>query len=75
MILMDDKTKPVLLSKTTPEIICIAVTLCLRFPLYFRNVEDFLQNHEIDVGHESLWFCWNKFEPICASDIRCKGVN
>ena len=31
--------------KTSPEIICLAVMMCIRFPLSLRNVEDLL--HEL----------------------------
>jgi putative transposase len=34
------KRSPFRYLKTSPEIICLAVTLYIRFPLSLRNVED-----------------------------------
>ena len=48
--------------RTSPEIIRLAVMLCVRFPLSLRNVEDLLHERGIDVSHETVRFWWN--EPV-----------
>ena len=40
--------------KTSREIIGLAVTLYIRFPLSLRNVEDLLHERGIDVSHEAV---------------------
>ena len=44
-------------SKTSPEIIRLAVTMYARYPLSLREVEDILFERGIDVSHETIW-CW-----------------
>jgi len=56
--------------KTPPEIIRLAVTLYIRFPLSLRNVEGLLREQRIDIGHETVWFCWSRFGPLFASSVR-----
>ena len=49
--------------------------LYVRFPLSLRNVEDLLHERGVDVSHETVWFWWDRFGPIFASEIarkRCK---
>jgi len=45
--------------KTSPEIIRLAVMMCVRFPLSLRQVEDLLHERGIDVSYETaspnLW--------------------
>ena len=53
--------------KTSPEIICLAVMLYVRFPLLLRNVEDLLHERGIDVSHETVRFLWCRFRPIADS--------
>ena len=60
--------------KTSPEIICLAVMLYVRFPLSLRNVEDLLHERGIDVSHETIRFWWNRFGPMFASEIRNRWV-
>ena len=60
--------------KTSPEIIRLAVMLCIRFPLSLRNVEDLLHESGIDVSHETVRYWWNRFGPMFASEIRRKSV-
>jgi hypothetical protein len=38
--------------KTSPEIIRLALKMFVRFPLSLRNVEDFLRERGIEIGHE-----------------------
>jgi putative transposase len=42
--------------KTSPEVIRMAVMMCIRFPLSLRNVEDLLHERGIDIRHETLRF-------------------
>ena len=60
--------------KTNPEIIRLAVMLCVRYPLSLRNVEDLLHERGIDICHETVWFWWNRFGPMLAARIRRKRV-
>jgi len=60
--------------KTSPEIICLAVMLYVRFPLSLRNVEDLLHKRGINVSHETVRYWWNCFGPMFASEIRRQRV-
>ncbi len=48
--------------------------LYVRFPLSLCNVEDLLHERGIDVSHETIWFWWNRFGPMFASEIRRRRV-
>jgi putative transposase len=50
--------------KTSPEVIRLAVMLCVCFPLSLRNVEDLLHERGVDVSHETVRFWWNRFGPM-----------
>jgi putative transposase len=43
-------------SKTSPEIIRLAVMLYIRFPLSLRNVEDLLHERGIEISHETVLY-------------------
>lgn len=58
--------------KTSPEIIQLAVMMCVRFPLSPRNVEDLLHERGIDICHESVRLWGGCFGPIFAGKIRTK---
>jgi putative transposase len=58
--------------RTSPEIICLAVMMYIRFPLSLRNVEDLLHERGIDISHETVRYRWNRFGPMFASEIRKK---
>lgn len=58
--------------KTSREEIPLAVMMYVRFPLSFRNAEDLLHEHGIDVCHESGRFWIDRFGPIFAKQIRSK---
>jgi putative transposase len=49
--------------KTSPEIIQLAVMLCVRFPLSLRNVEDLLNERRVDVSYGSARYWWRWFGP------------
>lgn len=59
---------------SSPEIIRLAVMLCVRFPLSLRNVEDLLFERGIDICHETVRLWWNRFGPMFAADIRRQRV-
>ena len=48
------KRDPFKYSKTSREIIRLAVMMYVRFPLSLRNVEDLLYERGIDVSHEPV---------------------
>ncbi|WP_348400530.1 IS6 family transposase [Shimia sp.] len=47
----------------------------VRFPLSLRNVEDLLHERGVDVSHEMIRFCWNRFGPLFAAEIRRKRAS
>ena len=47
----------------------------IRFLLSLRNVEDLLYGRGIDICHETVRMCWNRFGPMFASDIRRQRVS
>ncbi len=61
--------------KTSPEIIRLAVMMYVRVPLSLRNVEDLLHERGIDVSHETVRFCWHRFGPMFAAEVRRKRIN
>jgi len=56
--------------KTSPELICLAVMMYIRFRLSLRKAEDPLHERGIDICHETVRFWWNLFGPIFAAEIR-----
>ncbi len=69
------KRSPFRYFKTSPEIIRLAVMLCIRFPLSLRNVEDLLHERGIEISHETVRYWWNRFGPIFAAELRRKRVD
>ena len=67
-------TNPFRYFKTSPEIIRLAVMMCVRFPLSLRNVEDLLHERGINISHETVRYWWNRFGPIFAANIRQKRI-
>ena len=51
------------------------VMMYVRFPLSLRNVEDLLFERGIDICHETVRLCWNRFGPIFAADVRRQRVS
>jgi putative transposase len=51
---------------SSPEVICLVVTIYVKFPLSLRNVEDPLHEHGIEICHETVWLWWNRFGPTFA---------
>jgi len=54
---------------SSPEVICLAVMMYVRFPLSLRNVEDLLHERGIDVCHDFVRFWWHRFGPMFAAEI------
>jgi putative transposase len=61
-------------SKTSPEIISLAVMLYVRFPLSLRNVEDLPHERGIDASHDTVQFWWHRFGPMLAAEIRKRRI-
>jgi len=61
--------------KISLEVIRLAVMLYVRFPLSLRNVEDVLHERGIEVSHETVRLCWQRFGPMFAAEIRRKRVS
>jgi putative transposase len=55
---------------SSPEVIRLVVMTHLRYSLSHRNVEDLLAERGIDISHETVRFCRNRFGPMFASEIR-----
>jgi putative transposase len=58
----------------SPDVIRLAVMMDVRYPLSLRNVEDLLPERGIDISRETVRFCWNRFGPMFAAEIRNKRV-
>lgn len=68
------KISPFRYFKTSPEIVRLAVMMYVRFPLYWRNVEELLHERGIDICYETVRFWWNRFGPMFAAKIRRKQI-
>src|SRR6056297_3063954 len=68
------KPDPFRYFKTSREIISLAVTLYVRFPLSPRNVEDLLHERGIDVSHEAVRYWWHRFGPLFAAEIKKRRI-
>jgi putative transposase len=40
--------------KTSPDVIRLAVTICVRFPLSLRQVEDLLHARGVEISYETV---------------------
>ncbi len=68
------KKSPFRHTKTSLEIIRLAVMLYDRFRLSFRYVEALVHERGIDVSHETVRFWRNSFGPMFATEIRNRWV-
>jgi len=59
---------------SSPEVIRLVVMMYVRYPQSLRNVEDLLAERAIDISHETVRFCWNRFGPMFAAEIRKRHV-
>ena len=57
--------------RASPEIIRLAVTLCIRFPLSLRNMEDLLHERRIEVIHttQPIWPNFRSSKTICKNPL------
>ena len=60
---------------SSPEVICLAVMMYIRYPLSLRQVEDLLFERGIDICHETVRFWWNRFGPLFAAEIRKRRIH
>jgi putative transposase len=63
------------LAHQPPEIIRLAVMMCVRFPGSPRNIEDLLHERGVDICHETVRYWWNRFGPLFAREIRKKRMH
>ncbi|GAB5448409.1 IS6 family transposase [Gymnodinialimonas sp.] len=68
------KRSPFKYFKTSSEIIRLAVTYYVRFPLSLRNVEDLLHERGVEVSHETIRYWWQRFGPMFASEIKKRRI-
>ncbi len=59
----------------SPEIIRLAVIMYIRYPLSLRQVEDILSERGIDICHETVRFCWNRFGPMFVAELPPDSVH
>ncbi|MCP5398229.1 MAG: IS6 family transposase [Sphingobium sp.] len=55
---------------SSPEVIRMAVTLYILYPLSLRNVEDLLFARGIDISYETVRYWWGRFGPMFAAEVR-----
>ena len=72
---MSKAANPFRCFNSSPEVICMAVMLYVRYPLSLRNVEDLLSERGVDICHETVCFWWNRFGPMFAANIRRQRVS
>lgn len=60
---------PYLCFNISPEVIRLAMVMDVRYPLLRGQVEDFLFERDIYICHETVWFWWNRFDPVFAAEI------
>ena len=53
---------------SSPEVIRLAVTMYIRYPLSLRQVDHLLFERGIDICHETVRFWWNRFGPMFAAE-------
>jgi len=68
------KRHPFRYFKMSPEVICLAAMLYVRFPVSLRNVEDLLHERGVDVSNEAVRFWWHLFGPVFAAEIRRRRI-
>ena len=68
-------TNPFRYFNSSPEVIRLAVMMCIRYPLALRQVEDLLSERGLDIRHETVRFWWNRFGPMFAAEIHKRRVD
>lgn len=69
------KRAPFRYFKTSPKIVRLAGMCCIRFLLSLRHVDDVLHERGIEISHETVRYCWNRFGPMFAADLRRSRVD
>jgi len=46
----------------------------VRYPLSLRQLEDLLFERGINISHETVRFCWSRFGPMFAAEIRKRRI-
>ena len=64
------KRAPFRYFKTSPKTVRLAGMLYIRFLLSLRHVDDVLHERGIEISHETVRYCWNRFGPMFAADLR-----
>ena len=59
---------------SSSEVIRLTVMKYVRYPLSLCQVDDLLSERGIDICHETVRFCWNRFGPFFAAEIRKRRV-
>ena len=59
--MVSPKSNPFRCFDSSPEVMRLAVMMCVRYPLSLRNVEDLLYERGIDICHETMRLWWNRF--------------
>ncbi len=54
--------------KTSPEFICLAVMIYIRFPLSPRKVKELLHKRGVDISYETVRYWLNRFGTVFATD-------
>lgn len=60
--------------RSGPEIIRLAVMMDTGFPRSLCNVRDLLHERGADVSHKSGRYCWPRFGPLFAAEIRKRRI-
>ena len=60
--------------KTSPEILRLAVMLCVRSPLSLRNIANMLHERGINVSHKAVLYWWHRFGPMFVAEIRKRRI-
>jgi putative transposase len=60
---------------SSPEVIRLTLMMYIRYPLSLRQVENILFERGIDICHETVRLCWNRFGPMFAADIRKRRIH
>ena len=68
---------PIRYFNSSPEVICLAVMMYIRYPLSLRQVEDLLFERGIDICHETVRFWWNRFGPmfVAENQVPLESIN
>ena len=60
---------------SSPEVICLAAMMYIRYPLSLRQVEEIVFERGMDVCHETVRYGWNRFGPLFAAEVRKRRIH